>query len=322
MPATTDIRFSSDLANGRGSPPASRRYDALTSGGNGPRGADPTASQRPARRATGTPTHPVRQNVVVGYNSYEVRGSEVYPYVSDDFDEYGLPMFEIRGSEVYPTTFNNRDEYGLPAFEIRDGYAYPTSFNNHDDFGFEVCQDDSEVDNEDDPATSDAYAWLGDLAALAIRVGLFAGDKAYFHVKERRQKASVRKAANSQVSTASALASPPGWYPMDGGPRYWNGVAWTEDRPPAGFPAYQPAFQAPPVMIPPKGRGAVAIAWILTVLSGGYMLPWAVAVTRGTSNSSKVGLVCFLLGWTVVGWIAALVMACTGLRATHPQYRA
>lgn len=40
----------------------------------------------------------------MGYNSYEVRGSEVYLYISDDFDEYGLPMFEIRGSEVYPTT--------------------------------------------------------------------------------------------------------------------------------------------------------------------------------------------------------------------------
>lgn len=251
----------------------------------------------------------------MGYNSYEVRGSEVYPYVSDDFDEYGLPMFEIRGSEVYPTTFNNRDDYGLPAFEIRDGYAYPTSFNNHDDFGFEVSQDDS----EHDPATSNADPSLGDLAALAaIGVGLFAGAKAYSHVKERRHMASERKAASSQVPTASVRAAPPGWYPTDGGPRYWNGVAWTEDMPPAGFPAHQPVFRAPAVM----AQGAVVIAWILTVLTGGYMLPWAVAVTRRTSNSTKAGLVCFFLGWTVVGWIAALVMACTGHKATYQRYSA
>ncbi|MDP9075206.1 MAG: superinfection immunity protein [Actinomycetota bacterium] len=52
------------------------------------------------------------------------------------------------------------------------------------------------------------------------------------------------------------------------------------------------------------------IAWILTVLTLFYFLPWAIAATRGKSNSVMIGLLNFLLGWTFVGWIVALVMAC------------
>lgn len=52
-------------------------------------------------------------------------------------------------------------------------------------------------------------------------------------------------------------------------------------------------------------------AWIIAVLTLGYMLPWAIAATRGKSNAGAVGLLNLLLGWTVIGWIIALVMACT-----------
>src|SRR3954469_15869073 len=61
-------------------------------------------------------------------------------------------------------------------------------------------------------------------------------------------------------------------------------------------------------------RGGVAqavIAWIATVCTLGYFLPWAVAATRGKSNSLAIGLLNFLAGWTVIGWIIALVMACS-----------
>ena len=37
----------------------------------------------------------------------------------------------------------------------------------------------------------------------------------------------------------------------------------------------------------------------------------AIAESRGKSNSLAIGLVNFLLGWTLIGWIVALVMACT-----------
>lgn len=54
----------------------------------------------------------------------------------------------------------------------------------------------------------------------------------------------------------------------------------------------------------------VAVAWIVAVLSLGYMLPWAVAETRGRPNSGAIGVLNLLAGWTLIGWIAALVMAC------------
>jgi hypothetical protein len=52
-------------------------------------------------------------------------------------------------------------------------------------------------------------------------------------------------------------------------------------------------------------------AWIIAVVTLGYMLPWAVAATRGKSNAGAIGWLNLLLGWTGVGWIVALVMACT-----------
>ncbi len=60
----------------------------------------------------------------------------------------------------------------------------------------------------------------------------------------------------------------------------------------------------------PANGAVVAIAWIVAVLSFGYMLPWAVAATRGRSNQGAIALINFLLGWSIAGWIVAMVMAC------------
>jgi hypothetical protein len=54
----------------------------------------------------------------------------------------------------------------------------------------------------------------------------------------------------------------------------------------------------------------VVIAWIFALVSFLYFLPWAIAATRGRPNTGGVFLVNLLVGWTVIGWIAALVMAC------------
>lgn len=56
-------------------------------------------------------------------------------------------------------------------------------------------------------------------------------------------------------------------------------------------------------------------AWIIAVVTLGYMLPWAVAATRGKSNAGAIGWINLLLGWSVVGWIVALVMACSSHQA-------
>jgi hypothetical protein len=109
-----------------------------------------------------------------------------------------------------------------------------------------------------------------------------------------------------------------GWYPVDDELRYWDGAQWTTHRRP--FPPVPTASgvsypQAPPlttVVTDARPNGVeMTLAWVITVLTVGYMLPWAVAATRGKSNSWAVGLVNLLLGWTFVGWIVALVMACT-----------
>ncbi|MDO9485301.1 MAG: superinfection immunity protein [Actinomycetota bacterium] len=56
------------------------------------------------------------------------------------------------------------------------------------------------------------------------------------------------------------------------------------------------------------------VAVIVAILSAGYMLPWAIAAVRDVPHWS-VFWVNLLLGWTIIGWIVALVMS---LRA-QPQ---
>ena len=133
-----------------------------------------------------------------------------------------------------------------------------------------------------------------------------------------------------------------------GGRRWWDGTAWTEHRvgPDAG-PALQPTLVLPqpqqPAQQPAYSQAVVPtysaavlptyaqavgpvhyaaptvrrtswalaiIAWIFAFVSLLYFLPWAIAATRGRPNIGGVFLVNLLVGWTLIGWIAALVMAC------------
>jgi hypothetical protein len=103
--------------------------------------------------------------------------------------------------------------------------------------------------------------------------------------------------------------------------------------PPGGFP---PASPATPQQPPTPGYGmpqpwhapsivtdqhtnvlALIIAWAVALVSLGYMLPWAIAATRGKSNATAIAVVNLLTGWTFVGWIVALVMACGAHQTTY-----
>lgn len=64
----------------------------------------------------------------------------------------------------------------------------------------------------------------------------------------------------------------------------------------------------------------IIVAWCVAVLSFGYMLPWAIAASRGKSNQLAVGLINLLLGWTVLGWVVALIMACGAHQAGAASY--
>lgn len=116
----------------------------------------------------------------------------------------------------------------------------------------------------------------------------------------------------------SEIPTPAGWYPLNGELRYWDGGQWTTHRQPLPGAPLMNGFTYPQalphtVLITDARSNTVelVLAWILTVITLGYMLPWAIAATRGKSNSWAIGLLNFLLGWTFIGWIAALVMACT-----------
>lgn len=54
---------------------------------------------------------------------------------------------------------------------------------------------------------------------------------------------------------------------------------------------------------------SATISLVLAVLTVGYMLPWMIAALRGKSNHWAVMVLNLLLGWTLVGWVVALVMA-------------
>ena len=48
----------------------------------------------------------------------------------------------------------------------------------------------------------------------------------------------------------------------------------------------------------------------LSILLSLYLIPTFVALLRHHHNISGVFVVNLLTGWTVIGWIAALIMAC------------
>ncbi len=65
----------------------------------------------------------------------------------------------------------------------------------------------------------------------------------------------------------------------------------------------------------PAGVIAGVLIYILAVAA--YFAPAVVAVARKVPNAGSVIVIDLLLGWTVIGWIVALAMAC---RDTTPRY--
>ena len=78
---------------------------------------------------------------------------------------------------------------------------------------------------------------------------------------------------------------------------------------PYGYPV-QPAQTQ--VLVQPYrcSTAHVVIAWVCAVLTVAYLLPWAVAATRNRRNVAAIALINLFLGWSLVGWVVALVMAC------------
>lgn len=79
--------------------------------------------------------------------------------------------------------------------------------------------------------------------------------------------------------------------------------------PAAGLPAGTGAYTHSTVAARPVGSAHIAIAWVFAIVTFGYFLPWAIAATRQKSNTLAIALLNFLVGWTFIGWIVALVMS-------------
>lgn len=99
----------------------------------------------------------------------------------------------------------------------------------------------------------------------------------------------------------------------------WNGQLGQYQPPPSQFtpiPQYgvvpygYPHYRELVATDQRVNTAEVVLAWIFTAVTLGYFLPWAIAATRGKSNSAAIGVLNFFLGWTFIGWVAALVMAC------------
>lgn len=56
---------------------------------------------------------------------------------------------------------------------------------------------------------------------------------------------------------------------------------------------------------------ALVFFWILAILTIGYFLPTAVALSRNHKNKAAIFLLDLLLGWTFIGWALALVWSFT-----------
>jgi hypothetical protein len=107
----------------------------------------------------------------------------------------------------------------------------------------------------------------------------------------------------------------------------WNGAHWVgqpQAVQPYQAPAtpYQPAYPptSPAFASDKTGQSIqMIVAWILTVLTLGYFLPWAIAASRGKANAGAIGILNLLLGWTIIGWVVALIMACSAHQGAATQ---
>jgi hypothetical protein len=52
-----------------------------------------------------------------------------------------------------------------------------------------------------------------------------------------------------------------------------------------------------------------------------YFLPTVLALCRGHLSTFAIFLLNLLLGWTLLGWIIALIWSCTGYTAANYYYR-
>lgn len=74
-----------------------------------------------------------------------------------------------------------------------------------------------------------------------------------------------------------------------------------------------PPATTPALRKHPSGLGLTLI-WLLALISLLYFLPLAIAFSRGHKDTGPIFVVDLFLGWTLVGWVVALVWACKSMQ--------
>lgn len=63
-------------------------------------------------------------------------------------------------------------------------------------------------------------------------------------------------------------------------------------------------------MLASSSGGGGAALFLVVIVIGAYFLPTIVAVARKVSDRGSVTVINLFLGWTLIGWVVALAMAC------------
>jgi hypothetical protein len=64
------------------------------------------------------------------------------------------------------------------------------------------------------------------------------------------------------------------------------------------------------IVLASAGGGAAVALLVVIAGIGLYFLPTIVAVSRKVTNQGSIFVINFFLGWSFIGWVVALAMAC------------
>ena len=67
-------------------------------------------------------------------------------------------------------------------------------------------------------------------------------------------------------------------------------------------------------------NGTYSNGFIVLSLLAAYFLPWIVAIARNHHQRSAIALLNLLLGWTGLGWIAAIIWLATATPVKEDHY--
>jgi hypothetical protein len=67
-----------------------------------------------------------------------------------------------------------------------------------------------------------------------------------------------------------------------------------------------------------SGGGAAVALLVVIAGIGLYFLPSMVAVSRKVTNQGSIFVINFFLGWSFIGWVVALAMACRTSNVNAP----